>query len=311
MTAPDAEPWVPPAGNEIVACGRRFFVGAPVVLWGEPPGYDAASVHSRFGPDSNDPEAPRGLRYEPGRRVRPLPRSRQHEAGVVLVEPASDDLDRLREVVDQFVLHYDAAGTSRECFRVLQDVRGLSVHFLLDVDGTIYQTLDLRDQAWHATKANPRSIGIEIANFGAYPVGRAKALDEAYPSDAAGPYFVPPEPVRTPAFVARPKNPGRIRGLAQGEELEQFDFTREQYESLAKLAAALCAVFPRIEPDAPRDAQGRVRTDVLSPEEFEGFHGILGHLHVQANKQDPGPAFDWEGFLEGVRSHLDGQPPAP
>ena len=52
---------------------------------------------------------------------------------------------------------------------MLHDLRGLSVHFMLDLDGTIYQTLDLKEGAWHATVANGRSIGIEIANIGAYP----------------------------------------------------------------------------------------------------------------------------------------------
>jgi len=302
IAARGRDPWVPPAGSELVACGRRFHVGAPVVLWTEPPRYDATSEHARFGPDREGPDAPRGLRYQPGRKER-------GDDGAVLVEPGSDDLDRLREVVDQFVIHYDVAGTSGRCFQVLQDLRGLSVHFLLDVDGTIYQTLDLRDQAFHATKANPRSIGIEIANLGAYPPGQTKPLDDAYSVDAGGPYFVerggpPGGRVRTPGFVARPNRPERIRGRAQGVELEQIDFTSEQYESLAKLAAALCVVFPRIEPDAPRDPQGRVRTDALPDEEFESFHGILGHLHVQANKQDPGPAFDWEPFLAEVRSQL-------
>lgn len=309
VTARDRDPWIPPAGNEIVACGRRFHVGAPVVLWDQAPGYDATSEHARFGPDREGPDAPQGLRYQPGRKAR-------GDDGEVLVEAGSDDLDRLREVVDQFVLHYDVAGTSGRCFQVLQDARGLSVHFLLDVDGTIYQTLDLRDQAWHATKANPRSIGIEIANLGAYPPGKAKPLDDAYSVDAAGPYFVERggptgSRVRTPGFVARPRHPERIRGRVQGQELEQLDFTREQYDSLAKLAAALCTVFPRLSPDAPRDAQGLVRTEVLSDEEFADFHGILGHFHVQANKQDPGPAFDWERFLAEVRQRLDRVPSAP
>ncbi len=31
------------------------------------------------------------------------------------------------------------------------------------------QTLDLKERAWHASTANTRSIGIEIANIGAYP----------------------------------------------------------------------------------------------------------------------------------------------
>jgi N-acetyl-anhydromuramyl-L-alanine amidase AmpD len=42
------------------------------------------------------------------------------------------------------------------------------VHFLLDVDGTIYQTLDLHEKAFHATYANDFSIGVEIAHPGAW-----------------------------------------------------------------------------------------------------------------------------------------------
>jgi len=38
-----------------------------------------------------------------------------------------------------------------QCFKVLHDHRDLSVHFMLDLDGTIYQTLDLKERAWHAT----------------------------------------------------------------------------------------------------------------------------------------------------------------
>ena len=35
-----------------------------------------------------------------------------------------------------------------------------------------------------------------------------------------------------------------------------------------------------------------------------GQQGILGHFHVQTNKNDPGPAFDWEPFLARVREEL-------
>ena len=270
-----AETLFPTAGEEIRVCGRRFYVGTRVVLWTDEPGYDATSEHARFGADRTGPGAPAGRRYQQGRKT-------AGPDGRTLVEPGSEDLERVREVVDQLVLHYDAAGSSRRCFEILQDERGLSVHFLLDADGTIYQTLDLRDQAWHATKANPRSIGVEIANLGAFP-----------PVEGAGP------------------RPERIRGVVQGVELEQVDFTPQQYESLAKLAAALCTVFPKIAPDVPRDERGVVRTAALGDAEFESFHGILGHLHVQANKQDPGPAFDWEGFLAAVRENLARSAPAP
>ena len=93
-------------------------------------------------------------------------------------------LDEARRVVDQFVIHYDVCGTSARCFKVLHDLRGLSVHFLLDIDGTIYQTLDLKERAWHAGTANDRSLGVEIAHIGAYT--DMKTLDEWYGKDLFG-----------------------------------------------------------------------------------------------------------------------------
>ena len=285
-------------GSSIVVGGEHVWIGAPVVLWFDPGGYNAYSRELRFpGERPSDPEweAPDELRYKPGRSTPDGEVSRR------------SSIEAIGQVVDQFVLHYDACGLSRTCFKVLHDRRELSVHFLLDVDGTLYQTLDLAETAWHARQANGRSIGIEIANIGAYAPGSGSPLDTWYERDAAGARLVlPPEPtgVRTPAFEGRPARPRRIRGTANGRDLEMYDLTPEQYDSLARLTAALCRVFPRIRPDAPRDAEGRVRTDVLSDEAFRAFHGILGHHHVSASKYDPGPAFDWERYLTLVRSAL-------
>lgn len=328
---PERSTWVLPENDAIVVAGQRFHVGARVVLWTEPPHYDAYSTKARFAEASTDDE---GLRYQPG-RVRRVSRDNPEyellpaegpdertdlqkqrtivEREDVLVAPASGDLRALRDVVDQFVLHYDVCGVSQTCFRVLQDDRKLSVQFLLDVDGTIYQTLDGRETAWHATISNPRSIGIEIANIGAYPLGVAKALDTWYGSDSAGPYVRIPARlgdggVRTEGFVGRPARPERIVGEVQGERLQQYDFTPEQYASLVKLTAALCRAFPKIEPDAPRDEDGRVLDRALSAEQWREFRGILGHYHVQKNKTDPGPAFDWEPYLAAVRERLAAQP---
>ena len=100
------------------------------------------------------------------------------------------DLPLLQRVVDQFVIHFDAAGTSKRCFEILQDRRGLSVHFMLDLDGTIYQTLDVKESAWHATIANGRSIGIEVANIGAYPESGLDPLARTYQPDASGHVYI-------------------------------------------------------------------------------------------------------------------------
>src|SRR5207249_10614197 len=148
------------------------------------------------------------------------------------------DLRLLQRVVDQFVIHFDVCGTSRECFKVLQDYRDLSVHFMLDLDGTIYQTLDLKERAWHATTSNSRSVGIEIANMGAYGPDEKNPLDKWYAKDASDRTRItaPPEQgdggIRTRSFVGHPAQPDPVRGTIQGQELVQYDFTPEQYLAL-------------------------------------------------------------------------------
>lgn len=283
-----------PAGNEIVVAGERFAVDAPVVLWDQAPFYDAHSEVPRFRAEGDV-----GPRHEPGRRVDDPELARA-------VEREGWTLANLARQVDLFVIHYDVCGTSQRCFRVLQDERSLSVHFLLDVDGTIYQTLDLAHTAWHARAANRRAIGIEIAHIGAYPRADDPALTSRYEWTEAGERLVLGEGARAglrfPDWSGGPARPGLVVGTVHGERLVQYDFTPEQYRSLAALAATLSRVFPRIELEAPRDVNGRVRTDALRPEEAALFHGCIGHGHLQEDKVDPGPAFDWERFLEAARA---------
>lgn len=284
-------------GDEIVVCGKRFSTGgAPVVLWSERGGFNAYSTLNHF--KNTDPKS--GKRYTPGRS-----RKIDGDQRESLIRANERDPLQLAQIVDQFVLHYDVCGVSERCFMVLHDDRELSVHFLLDVDGTIYQTMDVREQAWHAGKANTRSIGVEIAQIGAYPSGATATLDRWYQQDAKGPYvsldMLEGWNVRTEGFIARPRAASVQTGMIHGTEYHQYDFTKEQYASLAKLTAALSRALPGLEIDAPRDTAGEVRTDVLSPEEYDRFRGVLGHYHVTTAKQDPGPAFDWDRFLEEAR----------
>ncbi len=282
-------------GTEIVVCGERFDIGVPVVLWFEEPHYNAYSEAPRF-----QAEGLQGLRYLPGRRPR-------NQALADAVERQGWNLANLQAQVDQFVLHYDVCGSSRRCFKVLQDLRQLSVHFLLDADGTLYQTLDLKEQAWHARQANPRSIGVEITHIGAYPVGQPSPLEAWYPLLGGRRRLRLPAAygdggLRTRGFVGFPARQELQQGRIQGGMLKQFDYTKEQYESLAHLSAALAEIFPKLRLDAPRDASGQVRNAVLGDAEWEAFGGILGHYHVSSSKIDPGPALDWEALLSRARS---------
>jgi N-acetyl-anhydromuramyl-L-alanine amidase AmpD len=299
----------PRRGDEIVAAGQMFHTGTPVVLWLDPGGYDAYRVERRFSPfEQSSWEVSRAASRAPtspnryGLRREPLTPEQLEQ-----VRGGGWDLSLLKKVVDQFVIHYDACGTSRRCFEVLHDLRTLSVHFLLDLDGTIYQTLDLKERAWHATSSNTRSIGIEIAHIGAYPSARTNVLAEWYQAGADGhpritlPLRLGRGGVRTPGFVGRPARPELVRGVVQETELAQFDFTPEQYQALAKLTATLCRVFPKLKCDYPHEASGGLASRKLPDGELSRYQGLLGHFHIQTNKVDPGPAFQWDRLVTEAR----------
>jgi N-acetylmuramoyl-L-alanine amidase len=304
-SADDSKPKVgerlPRLGDEIVVCGQLFHTTTKVVLWTDPGGFDAYRVEPRFGPidyKATDQERLKsdvwGAHYN-GRDVRLAKEIRERWRG-------GYDLPKLKDVVDQFVLHYDVAGTSKNCFEVLQDKRGLSVHFMLDLDGTIYQSLDLKERAWHATKANSRSIGIEIANMGAYPSGDSGALAKWYRVGSDGKtVLVVPDAAKSSLFTSGvdlyPSRNEPVVEVVQNQKLEQFDYTPQQYDALIKLTATLCTVFPKIRCDYPRDAAGKLVTHTLSPNDYNKYQGILGHYHVQTDKTDPGPALQWDMLI--------------
>jgi N-acetyl-anhydromuramyl-L-alanine amidase AmpD len=290
-------------GDEFVAAGQFFHVGTPVVTFLDPGGYDAYRLDHRFA--SNELPAVKEDRAEvpkPFRRFG-MRKTGLSQEELERVRGGGWDLPLLQRTVDQFVIHFDACGTSQKCFQVLHDERGLSVHFMLDLDGTIYQTLDLKEGAWHATKANGRSIGIEIANVGTYTAGKAERIARWYGKDADGKTRITlPEgqAVRDAKAVLRPSSDDPIGGNIQGEDLLQYDLTPQQYASLIKLTAALCKTFPKIRCDYPKGPDGKVLPRKLDDEDYNKYQGILGHYHVQTNKVDPGPAFQWDKLIEGA-----------
>ena len=304
---------LPRTGDEIMVCGQLFHTGAPVVLWTDPGGYDAYRTERRFSSwdaadfESTMKELPKDF-TQPNRYG--IRKSQVDDETFERIRGGGWDLPTLQNVVDQFVMHYDVCGTSRQCFNILHDHRSLSVHFMLDVDGTIYQTLDLKERAWHATTSNSRSIGIEIANIGAYsPDEKGGALDQWYRKDPDGrtrvvlPAFLARNSgIRTPDFISRPIRNEAVVGTIQGRRYRMYDLTPQQYQSLIKLTATICTVFPKINCDAPRDSDGSVTNHVLEPKQLERYQGVMGHYHVQKEKQDPGPAFQWDRVLYGAQS---------
>ena len=296
--------------DEIVVAGQFFPTGTRVVTWMDAGGYNA------YAPRPGVPPAAVKFPDHYGARRYPTTKPNEKEKPFGRTGDSARDLADLRENVDQFVLHYDECGLSRVCFKVLHVERGLSIHFMLDIDGTIYQTLDLRERAFHATTSNSRSIGIEIANIGAHPPGSPAALKRFplwYPRDAKGRTVLRPVGTDPGLYVkdyaGRPARDKPVTGTIQNRPLQQYDLTPEQYAALTKLTAALARIFPAIKLDYPRDAAGKVITQKLPDEVLVNYRGVIGHFHIQANKLDPGPAMDWDRVINGARAL--NAPPAP
>jgi N-acetyl-anhydromuramyl-L-alanine amidase AmpD len=311
VTAPPRVGSVAPRkGDEIVVAGHYIHTGTPVVLWTDPGGYDAYRVERRFAPiEASDWKTTEALTNGPATPNRyNLRTNLLTPEEIERVRGGGWDLPTLQRVVDQFVLHFDVCGVSRTCFNVLHDHRGLSVHFMLDLDGTIYQTLDVKERAWHATTSNSRSVGIEIANMGAYVKEAGSPLEKWYAKDTSGQtYITIPERlgdggIRTPNFRGRPARNAAVVGEVQGRTLTQYDYTPEQYKALAHLTAALTQVLPQIKCDYPRDTEGRLITRKLDDERLKNYQGVLGHYHIQTNKTDPGPALNWDYLIQTARA---------
>ena len=261
-------------GQEIMVAGRLFNAGTPVVLMDDAGGYPASPDHYGRRKGVEDP----------------------------------NNLAEVRDSVDQFVYHFDVCGLSKVCYKVLED-RGLSVHFMCDADGTLYQSADLSARTWHATTSNGRSIGIEIAQIGTTEKDASDLAAAWYKKDANGDtYLSVPDRLGDPQFKnppadgepLRPARQGLFEGEINGSQYRQRDFTPQQYDALIHLTAALHEVFPEMALDYPRGDDGTVLMHQLTKDQLAVYHGLLGHWHVQDNKNDPGPAFDWEKVRVGA-----------
>src|SRR5262249_29352 len=91
--------------------------------------------------------------------------------------------------------------------------------------------------------------------------------------------------------------------VINGHVMHAFDFRPEQYESVIAIARAVVRLFPQVRPVIP-ERDGKPLLESL-PDPL-AFHGIVGHLHVDMQKQkwDPG-AFNWDLLLKSLHGfHL-------
>jgi N-acetyl-anhydromuramyl-L-alanine amidase AmpD len=147
------------------------------------------------------------------------------------------------------------------CQRVL-DKRGISVHFLIDNDGTIYQTLDLQHAAWHAGNVNRKSVGVEISN-GYYPKYQSTYVKKG--------------------FGERPIIEG---ARVQHEELDPFlGFYPIQIEALKALWSAIHNACD-VPYETPTNQFGKTSTVYEQKWTYGKERGFVSHYHVNKKKTD-------------------------
>jgi N-acetylmuramoyl-L-alanine amidase len=92
-----------------------------------------------------------------------------------IVNHPSPNFDERGREVDMIVLHYTGMTSGKDALdRLCDPAAGVSCHYLVDEDGTIYGLVPEAKRAFHAgvgawkgeTDLNARSVGIEIVNPG-------------------------------------------------------------------------------------------------------------------------------------------------
>lgn len=181
--------------------------------------------------------------------------------------------------VDAVVYHYTgstrASGTAR--WLTMDDDYFISVHFLVERDGTVRQFIPLNERGAHAGgktsklfgggNVNGRTIGIEIMNVGPIvPDGDGWKTLSKKKFDGVG-------------VSAGGKHPGRDSNY---EHTQWEAYGPEQMAALVGLTKQLCTEFPIL---------------------LQGLEERLtGHENVDpSRKTDPGPAFPWKIIHDAAR----------
>ena len=183
-----------------------------------------------------------------------------------------------------FVNHWDVSLSAESCAKVLNK-RGISVHFLIDNDGTIFQMLDIQHKAWHAgipryEGGNTKGIGVEISN--AYYT----KYQDWYVRHGFG------------------KRPIQEHGYVHGKTLKPFlDFYPIQLEALTALWKAI-HLGVGIPLEYPKNAKGFIDTGVNTECQHGKYHGFCNHYNFTRGKIDCA-GLDVPTLIEETKNSLE------
>ncbi|MDX9719258.1 MAG: N-acetylmuramoyl-L-alanine amidase [Myxococcota bacterium] len=202
----------------------------------------------------------------------------------------AEDFEHLRNNVWQVCIHHDVTLDALKTFSVLCN-RGLSTHFCINHDGTLFQFMDVYHVAWATGDNNNHSIAVDMNN-----------------------------PVLLELAGMDPANPPRqvVKGKINGSMKMMLGYTDKQFATMIALLRALITPikigdaywtpFPQLAARCfpPINESGQVIDRLLK--DSINYVGFLGHYHCSSNKWDPGPAFDWLMVLAGIHGERNSFP---
>ena len=179
------------------------------------------------------------------------------------------------------VTHFDVCLSAESCFRVLKK-KGISSHFVIDNDGTIYQMMDTSNEGWHAgnSRVNRASIGVDLSN------AFYTKYQKYYRVKGHG-----PRPILTDV---------RVHGAKIKECLGFYPVQIEAYKALVK---ALCAHYD-IPMECPLDDEGKMLRKVHKPSSKAKYKGVVNHFHLTRGKIDVAN-LELDRVLEEARNEAD------
>ena len=182
---------------------------------------------------------------------------------------------------NHFVNHWDVCRSTKSMAKVIAK-RGISIHFGIDSDGTIYQLLDTQHAAWQAggRKWNHTGIGVEICN----------------------PYYEKYQDKNNP-------RPMITNGTCHGRSMKPFmGFYPIQIKALTALWAAIHQGLG-IPLEVPLDDNGDLETGVDARCEAATFDGFINHYNLTRRKIDCAfPSLDMIQIAEDAKALVRNSP---
>lgn len=169
--------------------------------------------------------------------------------------------------IDACIIHWDVTSSAQKTYKVLRSA-GLSSHFCVDSDGTIYQYADPKDITFHCGKLNSRTIGIDINSL-------------VYTKYA--PRYVKKGLGRRPV----------ITGHYHRRKKTILGYYDVQVVATMKLLKVL-SDFYNIPMVVPMDENNNLLTTLHEPLRKKQWKGIACHYHLTKKK------WDTAGFLESI-----------